>query len=60
MKLEFFGMLRIGKLKIKTNNTYKLLSQFVEEIVKQDKFTCQKLRGRKRHIEYVIIEKLFS
>mgnify|MGYP001607672535 FL=1 len=48
MKLEFFGMLRIGKLKIKTNNTYKLLSQFVEEIVKQDKFTCQKLRGRKK------------
>lgn len=48
MNLEFFGMFRIGKLKIRTKGVYKLISQFVEEIIKENKFTYRTIKGRKK------------
>ncbi len=48
MSLEFFGMFRIGKLKIKVDEKYKMLSTFVEEIITSNKFTYKKLKGRKK------------
>lgn len=48
MALEFFGMFRIGKMKVKTNEIYKPLSKFVEEIIKENKFIYRLLRGRKK------------
>jgi len=48
MDLEFFGIFRIGKLKIKTKGEYKTLAQFVEQIIKENKFTYRRLRGRKK------------
>jgi SRSO17 transposase len=47
MHLEFFGMFRIGKMKIKSKGDYVMLSDFVKNI--DDKlFTHRKLRGRKK------------
>ena len=48
MKLEFFGMFRIGKMKVKSNGVYKMLSKFVEEVIMENKFTYRRLRGRKK------------
>ena len=48
MNLEFFGMFRIGKMKLKSNGTYMMISRFVKEVIKQDKFTYRRLRGRKK------------
>ncbi len=48
MKLEFFGMFRIGKLKIKVDDEYILLSKFVEDVIQKNKFTYRKLKGRKK------------
>lgn len=48
MNLEFFGMFRIGKMKIKTKGIYKMLSIFVDEIINENEFSYKKLRGRKK------------
>lgn len=48
MKLEFFGMFRIGKMKVRSNGEYKMLSIFVDEIIKKNKFIYRRLRGRKK------------
>ena len=48
MALEFFGMFRIGTLKIKTKGKRITLSQFVEGKIKENKFSYRKLRGRKK------------
>lgn len=48
MALEFFGMFRIGKLKIKSKGEWKMLSKLVDEIVKENKFTYRRIKGRKK------------
>lgn len=48
MSLEFFGMFRIGRLKIKTKGESITLSQFVERKIKENSFIYRKLRGRKK------------
>ncbi|MEK6948914.1 MAG: transposase [Nanoarchaeota archaeon] len=48
MALEFFGMFRIGRLKIKTKGESMTLSQFVERKIKENNFVNRKLRGRKK------------
>jgi hypothetical protein len=48
MKLEFFGMFRIGKMNVKSKGDYKMISKFVEDVVKDGNFTYRKLRGRKK------------
>jgi SRSO17 transposase len=47
MELEFFGMFRIGIMKIKTNGDYKSIKNFVKDLNEKD-FTYRKLRGRKK------------
>mgnify|MGYP001564917536 CR=1 FL=1 len=51
MNLEFFGMFRIGKLKIRSKGEYKLISQFVKEIIKDDNFTYRAIKGRKKTLK---------
>ena len=46
MNLEFFGMFRIGKLKVRSKGKYKLLSKFVDELC-DSKFTTRNIKGRK-------------
>ena len=48
MKLEFFGMFRIGRMKVKSDGEYKSLSKFVEEVIKEKKLTYRRLKGRKK------------
>lgn len=48
MALEFFGMFRIGRLKIKTKGESITLSQFVERKIRENNFFNRKLRGRKK------------
>ena len=48
MALEFFGVFRIGNMKIKTKGTYMMISKFVDEIVQQNKFTYRTIKGRKK------------
>lgn len=48
MNLEFFGMFRIGKMKVKTGENYVLLSEFVQDVIHNKKMICKKLRGRKK------------
>lgn len=48
MKLEFFGMFRIGKMKVKSKGKYKSISKFVDEIIEQNNFNHRKLKGRKK------------
>ena len=48
MSLEFFGMFRIGRLKIKTKGESITLSQFVERKIKENSFIYRRLRGRKK------------
>ncbi|MBR9701957.1 transposase [Candidatus Pacearchaeota archaeon] len=48
MKLEFFGMFRIGKMKVRSDGVYMMLSKFVEETIKKNKFIYRRLRGRKK------------
>lgn len=48
MSLEFFGMFRIGRLKIKSKGESATLSQFVEKKIKENSFIYRKLRGRKK------------
>jgi hypothetical protein len=48
MKLEFFGMFRIGKLKIRSHGEWKALSKFVEEITRKNLFNYRTLKGRKK------------
>jgi hypothetical protein len=48
MNLEFFGMFRIGKLKIKYNDKYFTLSNFVNKVINEKKLIYRKLRGRKK------------
>ena len=52
MSLEFFGMFRIGRLKIKTKGDSITLSQFVEKKIKENSFICRKLRGNCETSEY--------
>lgn len=47
MALEFFGVFRIGKMKVRSNGEWMMLSTFVDKI-KEDKFTYRKLKGRKK------------
>lgn len=47
MSLEFFGMFRIGKMKVRSKGEYKMLSKFVKDI--DDKsFTYRKIKARKK------------
>ena len=46
MKLEFFGMFRIGRMKVRSKGEYKTLSRFVKDI-KPDMFTYRKIKARK-------------
>jgi hypothetical protein len=48
MALEFFGMFRIGRLKIKTKGDGITLSEFVESKIRENSFIYRKLRGRKK------------
>jgi len=48
MALDFFGMFRIGRLKIKTKGESITLSQFVERKIKENSFIYRRLRGRKK------------
>lgn len=48
MSLEFFGMFRIGRLKIKSKGVGVTLSQFVEKKIKENSFIYRKLKGRKK------------
>lgn len=48
MSLEFFGMFRIGKMKVKSDGEYKTLSRFVEDVIKENEFIYRRLRGRKK------------
>jgi SRSO17 transposase len=48
MNLEYFGMFRIGRLKIKSHGESKILSNFVEEIIGKNPFTYRTLKGRKK------------
>ena len=48
MCLEFFGMFRIGKLKVKSHGERKILSKFVDEIIKKNSFNYRTLKGRKK------------
>ena len=48
MSLEFFGMFRIGRLKIKSKGESATLSQFVEKKIKENSFIYRKLKGRKK------------
>lgn len=48
MNLEFFGMFRIGKLKIRSKGEWKMLSKFVDDIIKENKFIYRKIKGRKK------------
>lgn len=48
MNLEFFGMFRIGKLKIKSKGKRIMLSTFVDNIIKNNKLTYRKIKGRKK------------
>ena len=48
MCLEFFGMFRIGRMKVKSDGEYKTLSRFVEDVIKENKFIYRRLRGRKK------------
>ena len=48
MHLEFFGVFRIGRMKIRSKGKWKMLSTFVDEIIKENNFTYRKLRGRKK------------
>lgn len=47
MDLEFFGMFRIGKMKVRSEGEYKMLSKFVEDI-DDKKFNYRKIRARKK------------
>lgn len=48
MKLEFFGMFRIGRLKIKSKGEWMTLSIFVDEIINKNLFSYRTLKGRKK------------
>ena len=47
MEIEFFGMFRIGKMKVRSDGEYKMISKFVTDIKDKD-FTYRTLRGRKK------------
>jgi len=47
MSLEFFGMFRIGKMKIRSKGEYKMLSKFVESIDNK-KFRYKKIKARRK------------
>lgn len=48
MALEFFGMFRIGTLKIKVDGERKSLTRYVKGLIEENKFVYRKLRGRKK------------
>ncbi len=48
MNLEFFGMFRIGKMKVKSKNKYLMLSEFVEKVINEKTLTYRRLKGRKQ------------
>jgi hypothetical protein len=62
MKLEFFGMFRIGKMNIKLDGTYMMLSKYVKDVLENKKLIYRRLRGRKKtykiryHHEIVFIK----
>jgi hypothetical protein len=48
MALEFFGVFRVGRMKVRSKGKWVMLSTFVDQIVEQNKFNYRKLKGRKK------------
>lgn len=51
MALQFFGVFRIGKLKVRTKGSDKILSEFVDGVIKENKFTYRTIKGRKKTLK---------